>query len=111
MSLMKESIGRTAVEINGVDVTAAMDKLAEIQREKGTALEAVKYLLDQHFEAASKCTKGGVFKMAFGFTFSRQAGRTEVKTRVKYAKSFSEDLDLFAQHQQGSLFDRMEGDD
>jgi len=108
---MPSSVGRTTFEINGVDVTPALEKLDEIKREKDTALEAMKYLLDQHFEAASRCTESGVFKIAFGFTFSRQAGRTEVKTRVKYAKSFTEDLELFAQHQQGSLFDRMEGDD
>lgn len=108
---MGSSVGRTTVEINGVDATAAFEKLAEIRREKDTALEAMKYLLDQHFEAASKCTEDGVFKMAFGFTFSRQAGRTEVKTKVGYSKAFTEDLELFAQHQQGSLFDRMEGDD
>lgn len=111
MSLIKESIGRTTVEINGVDVTEAFDKLAEIQREKDTALEAMKYLLDQHFDAASKCTEDGVFKMAFGLTFSRQAGRTEVKTKVRYSKAFTDDLELFAQHQQGSLFDQMEEDD
>jgi hypothetical protein len=111
MSLIKESIGRTTVEINGVDMTDSFEKLAEIQREKDTALEAMKYLLDQHFERASKCTEGGEFKMAFGFAFSRQAGRTEVKAKVRYARAYTEDLELFAQHQQGNLFDRMEEDD
>ena len=108
---MGSSIGRTTVEIDGVDATAAFEKLAEIRREKDTALEAVQYLLDQHFERASQCTEDGVFKMTFGFTFSRQAGRTEVKAKVRYAKAYTEDLELFAQHQQGNLFDRLEGDD
>lgn len=91
-------------------MTHAFDKLAEIKREKDTALEAMKYLLDQHFEAASKCTEDGVFKMAFGFTFSRQAGRTEVKARVRYAKAYTEGLELFAQHKQGDLFDQLTED-
>ena len=101
-------LSKTTVQINGVGCTDAMDKLAEIDREKKTAKEAFSYLLDQHFDRASKCTEGGEFKMAFGFAFSRQAGRTEVKTRVRYARAFTEDLELFAQHQQGNLFDRME---
>ena len=101
-------ISRTTVEINGVNATDAMDKLSEIEREKKTAKEAFSYLLDQHFERASKCTEGGEFKMAFGFAFSRQAGRTEVKAKVRYARAYTEGLELFAQHQQGNLFDRME---
>jgi hypothetical protein len=108
---MASSVGKTTVEINGVDVTDAMDKLAEIEREKKTAKEAFTYLLNQNFERASKCTEGGEFKMAFGFAFSRQAGRTEVKAKVRYARAYTEDLELFAQHQQGNLFDRMEEDD
>ena len=104
-------LSKTKVHINGVDCTDAMDKLAEIDREKKTAKEAFSYLLDQHFERASKCTEGGEFKMAFGFAFSRQAGRTEVKAKDRYARAYTEDLELFAQHQQGNLFDRMEGDD
>ena len=105
------SISKTTVQINGVDCTDAMDKLAEINREKKTAMEAFTYLLDQHFERASKCTEGGEFKMTFGFAFSRQAGRTEVKVKVRYARAYTEGLELFAQHQQGDLFDRMEEDD
>ena len=112
------NLSKTTVQINGVDATDAMDKLAEIEREKKTAKEAFTYLLDQHFERASKCTEGGEFKMAFGFAFSRQAGRTEVKAKVRYARAYTEDLELFAQHQelfaqhqQGNLFDRMEEDD
>jgi hypothetical protein len=103
-------ISRTIVEINGVDATDAMDKLAEIDREKKTAKEAFAYLLDQNFERASKCTEGGEFKMAFGFAFSLQAGRTEVKAKVRYARAYTEGLELFAQHQKGNLFDRMEED-
>jgi hypothetical protein len=107
-------LSKTTVQINGVDATDAIDKLAEklaeIDREKKTAKEAFAYLLDQHFERASKCTEGGEFKMTFGFVFNRQTKRTEVKAKVRYARAYTEDVELFAQHQQGNLFDRMEED-
>jgi hypothetical protein len=105
----KSSVGRTTVEINGVDCTATFDQLAAEQRELTKAQELTSYMLNQHLAEAAKTSVAGRFTMGISLCFDRLAGRTSIKAKVAYSRKFTDELEGFAQHQQGDLFDDLEG--
>jgi hypothetical protein len=61
--------------------------------------------------AAEATSSEGAFAMAFSVTFNRLAGRTAIKVKCSYSKKFTAELEGFAQHQQGDLFDRIDDDE
>ena len=98
---------RTTVEINGVDVTDGLEAFTLQEREKGKALESLKYLFEEHFVRASETSIAGKFALGFSLTFERLAGRTSIKAKVSYSRKFTDELEAFAQlGQQGVLFDQ-----
>ena len=101
----KSSVGRTTVEINGVDCTAAFDQIALEGKELAKAQELTSYLLKEHLEQASKTSIAGRFTIGLSLTFDRLAGRTSIKAKVAYSRRFTEELEGFAQHGQGDLFE------
>lgn len=108
--MTKSSVGRTTVEINGVDCTAAFDQLDLEQRELSKAQELASYLIKEHLAEAGKTSVAGRFTMGLSLTFDRLAGRTSIKAKVAYSRKFTDELEGFAQHGQGELFDHL-GDD
>ncbi|GDX76266.1 hypothetical protein LBMAG41_13420 [Cyanobium sp.] len=106
--MAKSSVGKTTVEINGVDYTAALDQLADEQRELTKAQELTSYMLKEHLAEAAKTSIAGRFTMGLSLTFDRLPGRTSIKAKVGYSRKFSDELEGFAQHQQGDLFDSVE---
>jgi len=104
----KQSVGGTTVEINGVDCTAAFDQLALEQKELTKAQELANYLLKEHLVEAGKTSIAGRFTMGLSLTFDRQASRTSIKAKVAYSRKFTEELEGFAQHHQGTFFDNLE---
>jgi hypothetical protein len=105
--MLKSSVGRTTVEINGVDCTAAFDQLAAEQRELTKAQELTSYLLEQHLAEAGKTSIAGKFSISLSLTFDRLAGRTFIKAKVAYSRKFTDELEGFAQHNQGDLFEKV----
>jgi uncharacterized coiled-coil protein SlyX len=107
-------VGKTTLEINGVDVTKTFEDLsAEIvaeRRELTKAQELMSYMLKEHLAEAAKTSIAGRFTMGLSLTFDRLAGRTSIKAKVAYSRKFTDELEGFAQHQQGNLFDNLEGD-
>ena len=103
----KSSVGKTTVEINGVDCTAAFDQLAAEQRELTKAQELTSYMLKEHLAEAAKTSIAGRFTMGLSLTFDRLAGRTSIKAKVAYSRKFTDELEGFAQHWQGDLFDNL----
>jgi hypothetical protein len=101
-------VGKTTVEINGVDCTAALDQLAAEQRELTKAQELTSYMLKEHLAEAAKTSIAGRFTMGLSLVFDRLAGRTSIKAKVAYSRKFTDELEGFAQHQQGDLFDNLE---
>jgi len=112
--MAKSSVGKTTVEINGVDVTKTFEDFsAEIaleQRELTKAQELTSYMLKEHLAEAAKTSIAGRFTMGLSLTFDRLAGRTSIKAKVAYSRKFTDELEGFAQHQQGDLFDNLEDD-
>jgi hypothetical protein len=106
----KSSVGKTTVEINGVDCTAAFYQDELEQRELLKAQELASYLLKGHLAEAGKTSIAGRFTMGLSLTFDRLAGRTSIKAKVAYSRKFTDGLEGFAQHGQGDLFDSL-GDD
>ncbi len=100
----KSSVGKTTVEINGVDCTAASDQLAAEQRELTKAQELTSYMLKEHLAEAAKTSIAGRFTMGLSLTFDRLSGRKSIKAKVAYSRRFTDELEGFAQHQQGDLF-------
>jgi hypothetical protein len=104
----KSSVGRTTVEINGVDVTKTLEdfsaEIAVEQRELAKAQELTSYMIKEHLAEAAKTGIAGRFTMGLSLTFDRLAGRTSIKAKVAYSRKFTEELEGFAQHQQGDLF-------
>lgn len=92
----KPSVGRTTVEINGVD-----------HRELAKAQELTNYLLKEHLAEAAKTSIAGRFTIGLSLTIDRLAGRTSIKAKVAYSRRFTDELEGFAQHGQGDLFDDM----
>jgi len=107
----KQSVGGTTVEINGVDCTAAFDRLALEQTELTKAQELANYLLKEHLEQAGKTSIAGRFSISLSLTFDRLAGRTSIKAKVSYSRKFTDELEGFAQHGQGDLFDDLGEDE
>ena len=98
---------KTTVEINGVDCTAAFDQLELEQRELTKAQELASYLLKEHLVEAGKTSIAGRFTMGLSLTFDRLAGRTSIKAKVSYSRKFTDELEGFAQHNQGDLFESL----
>jgi hypothetical protein len=109
--MVKSSVGKTTVEINGVDCTAAFDQLAAEQRELTKAQELTSYMLKEHLAEAAKTGIAGRFAMGLSLTFDRLAGRTCIRAKVAYSRKFTDELEGFAQHQQGDLFDNLGEDE
>jgi hypothetical protein len=107
----KSSVGKTTVKINGVDCTTPFDQMAVERRELIKAQELTSYMLKEHLAEAAKTSNAGRFTMSLSLTFDRLAGRTSIKAKVAYSRKFAEELEGFAQHQQGDLFDSVEGDE
>ena len=108
---MPKSVGRTTVEINGVDCTAAFDQIALEQKELAKAQELANYLLKEHLEQAGKTSIAGRFSISLSLTFDRLAGRTSIKAKVAYSRKFTDELEGFAQHNQGDLFESLGEDE
>jgi hypothetical protein len=105
---------KTTISVNGAapfDATRLLSDLESKTREQDKAVETLAYLLRENFEAAEATASDGAFAMAFGVTFNRLAGRTAIKVKCSYSKKFTAELEEFAQHQQGDLFDRIEDDE
>jgi hypothetical protein len=102
-------VGKTTVEINGFDCKAAFDQMAAEQRGLTKAQELTSYMLKEHLAEAAKTSIAGRFTMGLSLTFDRLAGRTSIKAKVAYSRKFTDELEGFAQHQQGDLFDDLEG--
>jgi len=109
--MAKSSVGRTTVEINGVDCTAALDQIALEGKELAKAQELTNYLLKEHLVEASKTSILGRFSISLSLTFDRLAGRTSIKTKVAYSRKFTDELEGFAQHGQGDLFEDLGEDE
>jgi len=107
-SMPKQSVEGTTVNINGVDCTAAFDQLGLEQKELNKAQELANYLLQEHLEQAGKTSIAGRFSISLSLTFERLAGRTSIKAKVAYSRKFTDELEGFAQHGQGDLFDNLE---
>jgi hypothetical protein len=105
--MSKSSVGRTTVEINGVDCTPAFDQLDLEQRELTKAQELTSYLLAQHLAEAGKTSIANRFAIGLSLTFDRLAGRTSIKAKVAYSRKFTDELVEFAQHSQGELFESL----
>ena len=103
--MSKSSVGRTTVEIDGVDCTAAFDQIALEGRELAKAQELTDYLLKEHLTEAAKTSIAGRFTIGLSLTIDRLAGRTSIKAKVAYSRKFTDELEGFAQHGQGDLFD------
>ena len=104
---------KTTVSVNGgasFDATRFSSNLESEEREQAKAVETLAYLLRENFLAAEATSSEGTFAMAFSVTFNRLAGRTAIKVKCSYSKKFTAELEQFAQHQQGDLFDHS-GDD
>lgn len=101
----KSSVGRTTVEINGVDHTAVFNQLDNEARELAKAQELTNYLLKEHLAEAAKTSIAGRFAIGLSLTIDRLAGRTSIKAKVAYSRKFTDELEGFAQHGQGDLFD------
>jgi len=107
----KSSVGKTTVEINGIDHSAIFKHLAEFDisdveaKELSKAQELTNYLLKEHLVEAGKTSIAGRFTMGLSLTFDRLAGRTSIKAKVAYSRKHTDELEGFAQHQQGDLFD------
>jgi hypothetical protein len=103
----KSSLGRTTVEINGVDCTPAFDQIALEGKELAKAQELASYLLKEHLAEAGKTSIAGKFSISLSLTFDRLAGRTSIKAKVAYSRKYTDELEGFAQHNQGDLFESM----
>jgi hypothetical protein len=112
----KPSVGKTTVEINGVDHSKIFKHLAEFDisdaeaKELAKAQELTNYLLKEHLAEAGRTSIAGRFTMGISLCFDRLAGRTSIKAKVAYSRKFTDELEGFAQHQQGDLFDNLEGE-
>lgn len=104
-AMPKSSVGRTTVEISGVDCTAAFDQIALEGKELAKAKELTDYLLENHLAEAAKTSIAGRFTIGLSLTIDRLAGRTSIKAKVAYSRKFTDELEGFAQHGQGDLFD------
>lgn len=81
----------------------------DIERlELAKAQELASYLLKEHLVEAGKTGIAGRFAMSLSLTFDRLAGRTAIKAKVAYSRKFTEELEEFAQHGQGDLFENLE---
>jgi len=107
----ESSVSRTTVEINGVDCSAAFDQLGLERRELAKAQELASYLLKEHLAEAARTSIAGRFTMGLSLTFDRLAGRTSIKAKVAYSRKFTDELEGFAQYQQGGLFENLEDDE
>ena len=101
----KSSVGRTTVEINGVDCTAAFDQMALEEKELAKAQELTNYLLKEHLAVAALTSITGRYTIGLSLTIDRLAGRTSIKAKVAYSRRFTDELEGFAQHGQGDLFE------
>jgi hypothetical protein len=105
---------KTTISVNGgapFDATRLLSDLESKAREQDKAVETLAYLLRENFMAAEATSSEGAFAMAFSVTFNRLAGRTAIKVKCSYSKKFTAELEGFAQHQQGDLFDRIDDDE
>jgi hypothetical protein len=100
-----------------VDHKAVFDQLAALgqseneAKELSKAQELTSYLLKEHLTEAAKTSIAGRFTMGLSLTIDRLAGRTSIKAKVAYARRFTDELEGFAQHGQGDLFDSVLGDE
>lgn len=107
----KSSVDRTTVKINGVDCTAAFDQIALEGKELAKAQELTNYLLQEHLTKAAKTSIAGRFTIGLSLNIDRLAGRTAIRAKVTYSRKFSEELEGFAQHGQGDLFEDLGEDE
>lgn len=100
----KSSVGRTTIEINGVDHAAVFNQLAALDqsdneaRELAKAQELTNYLLKEHLAEAANTSIAGQFTIGLSLTIDRLAGRTSIKAKVAYSRKFTDELEGFAQH-------------